>query len=194
MVFRVTLALALALAFARPAAAASISVSLGGSGYLCQQTLFPANCSMSPTYQWVQGDYVGQDVAASGLGSIDEIGLSLQYDDLLNPAFSQTYSIEINGISVGSFTLQGVGDGLDRLVSSTYTFAPISGPDYEVKFVITSSTIPNGYGSFGWYNGDRENPSSFELVSTVPEPGTMMLTALGLAALARRRLRSHPGR
>lgn len=179
------LALIVGTLFTRPADAASISVALGGSGYLCQQSLFPTNCAASPTYQWVNGDFVGQDVQDSGLNSIDAVDLSLKYDDLLVAGQSQTYDVVINGITIGSFSIDGVGDGLDRVVSSLYTFAPIAGPDYEVLFVVASSTTPNGLGSVGWFNGP-ESDSSFDLVSTVPEPGTLMLTGLGLAMVARR--------
>jgi hypothetical protein len=168
--------------------AASVTVALGGADYLCQTILFPSGCASDPTYLWVNGDFVGENVTGSGLATVNGLGLSLEYNDLLNLGFSETYNVLINGNFVGSFSISGTDDNANHAVTDVYSFAPIVGPSYSVLFEISSATIPFGDGSLGWYNGTSAGlpESSFTLSGTaVPEPDLFPLLALGVAALLR---------
>jgi hypothetical protein len=157
--------------------AGSFQTALGQPGFQCQQLSFPINCSSDPVYLWNQGDYVGQDVTGSGLGSISQLSIDLEYQNLLDPGFTETYGVTVNGTSVGSFSIPGLDDGNYYFQSDLFNFGPISGP-YDILFTITSATIPIGDGSIGWV--DDGVTSTITLTSATPEPGTMALCAIGL--------------
>lgn len=184
---------ALALALSATAPAATIGVAVGGSGFECQQTLFPGACSGSPTYQWVNGDYIGQTVTGTPLGLANQISLSLDYIDKLAIGQSQTYSVVVNGTTVGSFTIPGLNDSQQYTVTDSFIFAPIAGPDFTVLFQISSPTTPGGMGSLGWEHGVESSffTLSDEGGSQTPEPGTfalMLAPALaGVWAIRRRK-------
>ena len=184
---------ALALALCFTASAATIGVPLGGSGFECQQTFFPGNCSGSPTYQWGNGDYIGQTATGTPLGSANQINLSLDYLNSLDIGQSQTYDVVVNGTTVGSFTIPGLNDNQQYTVTDSFNFASIAGPDFTVLFQISSPTTPDGAGSIAWEHGVES--SSFTLSdeggAQTPEPGTfamMLAPALaGVWALRRRK-------
>lgn len=157
--------------------AGSFQTALGQPGFQCQQLSLPTNCSSDPVYLWNQGDYVGQDVTGSGLGSISQLSIDLQYQNVLDVGFTETYGVTVNGTNVGSFSIAGIGDDNYYFQSDVFSFSPISGP-YDILFTITSATIPLGDGSIGWV--DDGVTSTITLSSATPEPGTMALFAIGL--------------
>ncbi len=181
----------MALCFTAPAA--TIGVGVGGPGFECQHSLFPGNCASSPTYQWVNGDYIGQTATGTPLGSVNQIILSLDYLDFLVFGQSQTYDVVVNGTTVGSFTILGLNDNQQYTVTDSFNFASIAGPDFTVLFQISSPTTPDGAGSIAWEHGVES--SSFTLSdeggAQTPEPGTfamMLAPALaGVWALRRRK-------
>lgn len=185
--------LGLALALCATAPAASISVPLFGPGFECQKSVVPGGCANSPTYQWVNGDYIGQTETGTPLASANQIILSLDYINRLNPSQSQTYDVVVNGTAVGNFTIPGLNDSLQYTVTDSFDFSPIAGPDFTVLFQITSPTTPGGLGSIGWEHGVES--SFFTLTdeggAATPEPGTfalMLAPALaGVWALRRRK-------
>ncbi|MBK7927262.1 MAG: hypothetical protein IPJ98_07090 [Bryobacterales bacterium] len=73
----------LAMTLATLAPAATLPVQLGGAGYECQHSVLAGNCLDSPTYQWVNGDFVGQTVTGTSFGTINQIILSLSYENAL---------------------------------------------------------------------------------------------------------------
>jgi hypothetical protein len=173
------------------APAASLDVFLGGTGFECQQTAIPLNCTSDPTYQWVNDDYVGQTVTGTSFGFINQIDLSLLYEDVLNIGQSQTYNVVINGTTVGDFTVAGLDDSNDHTVVDSFTFAPIAGPDFTVLFRISSPSTPSGSGSLGWYHsGDNSFFTLSDGGAVIPEPGTLSLMLVpafaGIWAVRRR--------
>lgn len=184
----------LAMTLTTLAPAATLPVAVGGAGFECQQSIVPGNCSVLRTFQWGNGDYVGQTVTGTSFGTINQIILALSYEDRLNVGQSQTYDVVINNTTVGSFLINGLDDEVVYFITDTFDFAPIAGPDFTVLFRISSPTTPGGEGSIGWLHGPGN--SSFTLSdeggSAVPEPGTFALLlgpALAGVWAARRRKR-----
>lgn len=167
----------LAMSLTTLAPAATLPVAVGGAGYECQQSAFPSNCSTSPTYQWLNGDYVGQTVTGTSFGSINQILLALSYENNLNVGQTQTYDVVINNTTVGSFLINGLDDQVVYFITDTFDFAPIAGPDFTVLFRLSSPSTPGGEGSIGWLNGGQSSffTLSDEAGSAVPEPGTFAL-------------------
>lgn len=186
--------LGLALALCATAPAASISVPLFGPGFECQNSFFPGNCGVSPTYQWGNGDYIGQTATGTPLLSANQISLSLNYINSLDISQTQTYDVIVNGTAVGSFSIAGLNDSLQYTVSDIFDFSSITGPDFTVLFQITSPTTPGGFGSIGWEHGVESSifTLSDEGGAAIPEPGTfalMLAPALAGAWALRRRVR-----
>ena len=163
--------------------------STAAGGYLCQQTVFPANCSDDPTGQWVNGDFIGQSVTGLGLSSASHLSLDLGYFDLLDLGFSETYGVTVNGSPVGSFTISGPENQAIQFETASFNFAPIAvGSSFPVLFTITSATVPSGGGSLNWVHDDVTSSLTIT-AGSIPEPGTLALAGLSLVALAARRRR-----
>ena len=183
----------LAMTLPALAPAATLPVQLGGAGYECQHSLLQGNCSTSPTYQWINGDYVGQTVTGTSFGTINQILLSLSYENVLGIGQTQTYDVVINNTTVGSFLINGLDNQGNYSISDSFDFAPIAGPNFTVLFRVSSPSTPGGAGSIGWFHGGGN--SSFTLSdeggSAVPEPGTFALllgpALAGVWAMRRRK-------
>jgi hypothetical protein len=159
--------------------------STSAGGYLCQQTALPPNCTVSPTGQWVNGDFIGQSVSGSGLSSVSHLGLDLGYFDALEFALSETYGVTVNGSSVGSFTISGPENQPIHFETASFDFAPIAvGSSFPVVFTITSPTISAGAGSVNWVHDDVTSSLIITGAASIPEPGTLVLAGLSLIALA----------
>ena len=95
-----------------------------------------------------------------------------------------TFDVLINGQGVGSyqFTAGQSGYGGTIPFDLTFGFAPISGPDFTLEF-ITTSTVPDGDGSWNWFPGGTVTLTDGG-GSPVPEPSTLLLLSSGFVGLA----------
>jgi len=168
------------------------------SGYECLNNAIPSNplfCANDPAVTWNTGDFFGENFTGTGLPSIVQLSLHTLIDNDLHLGQTETFDVSINGIVVGSISaLPPPGatppmsgqDPTPQMLTQVFSFLPISGPDYDVRFTVTSPTLGVGAGSVGFVH---DGISSSVTLSQVPEPGTMLLLGVGLLGLVIRRTR-----
>jgi hypothetical protein len=163
------------------ARASSVQLTFGAPGFVWFHQGNPA----TPNHIWVAGDYWQQDFTGTALSSATSESINLNIDDNILSGESLDLNSVINGSVVGSFV---IGPGVTGLFTDTFNFAAISGPDYLIQLIATN-TIDPGFGSVSI----SDDGKSFVTLSSVPEPGTLTLLALGsmsLLGFARTRLRA----
>jgi hypothetical protein len=129
---------------------------------------------------FITGDDLTETFSDTGLGSATQSHWQFSMSDFTPASVDNTFDVEINGAVVGSFTLNAAA----HTGSTTETFdllfdhAAISGPDYTLRMVATS-TVPPGLSSWNWFPGGT--------VTLVPEPASLGLLLMGGLALIKRR-------
>jgi hypothetical protein len=108
----------------------------------------------SGAYFWRRGDYV-EGTRTSMLPSVTsaDIHLVITYNGLT--CDTQDVDVKINGVTVGTFSISSTDTAIDR----TYTFSPITGPTYIIRYE-TNSTVASGCGAAGYAN---DSGSTIEL-------------------------------
>jgi hypothetical protein len=166
---------------AAPAAAASVTVE------------FPSASSATPigfvdgqlvgTF-FEAGDYVTQTFS-TGLATVTSASWTFSIYNYTRGADS-TFDVSINGTTVGGFILPGCVGYCDTINNFAFSqsFAAISGPQYTLSLVATS-TVAGGDGSWNWLPGGSVTLTG----EAVPEPATwaMMISGFGLVGGAMRR-------
>jgi hypothetical protein len=90
-----------------------------------------------------RGDLVSETFSTA-LGSISRAILEVEVvQNVLNSGAFVDWDLEINGVVVGSFT---INEGFTGPVTVDVTFAPITGPIYDVTIRVTNEVAP-GFGS-----------------------------------------------
>ena len=184
-----------ALMFALVASAAVVTTNepfpTAGDAY-CSAT---NGCGTIPAagqtaFMWTAGDYVLSSIFVLLTTSVTDLEAIWSYQDYLGVGNTETWSININGVTVGSVILPDDNHGGNILnFSGTFDFAgvaPVSG-GYQVELVL-QNTIPGGGGSVAWLYGGT---TGLSYDTGVPEPGSMLLLGSGIlfAGLLRRKLR-----
>jgi|HubBroStandDraft_4_1064222.scaffolds.fasta_scaffold62792_2 hypothetical protein len=163
------------------------------AAYECQNP-DPFACATEPATIWNMGDSFGEDFTGTGLASVFQLSLNTLIDNALLVDQTETFDVSINTIVVGSVSVPGVAvlqagvpTHTPQTLTQAFDFSPISGPDYNVLFTVTSDTIGPGLGTIGF---DHDGESSSVTLTEAPEPGTMLLLGVGLLGLVIRRMRT----
>ena len=181
-----------ALMFALMASAAVVNVAFPAAGdAYCSTTNGCGNIPAAgqTAYMWTAGDYVLSSIFVLPTNSVTDLTANWSYRDYLG-GDTETWSININGVTVGSANLPDDNHGGNILnFSGTFDFAgvaPVSG-GYQVELVL-QNTIPGGGGSVAWLDGGT---TGLSYDTGVPEPGSMLLLGSGIlfAGLVRRKMR-----
>ncbi len=128
-------------------------------------------------YFWSQqrGDMVGQVFGGTGLGSVDQLNLSIPItQNYLNSGNEVDWGVYVNSIEVGHWTwTDAMGKGL---LDVSYTFPAIAGGGtYNIEMYVLN-TVPPGGGSIALGYG--------QMTLGVPDGGsTLGLLALGVFGL-----------
>jgi len=97
----------------------------------------------SPYHLWTQGDYWQQTFTNTGVASATKLKVNLVFDDNSLTGANLGLDLIINGTTLGHVS---VHPGQTSLISPVLTIPAISGPDYTVEWLVTS-TVPPGRGS-----------------------------------------------
>lgn len=142
-------------------------------------------------FQWTTGDFVISSIFVLPTSSVTDLTANWSFQDFLGGGNTETWAVFVNNIAVATATLPDDGYNGDILgVTGTVNFAgiaPVAG-GYQVSLVL-QNTVPFGGGSVAWLDGGITGLSYN--VTTVPEPGSMLLFGsgvIGLAGLLRRKL------
>lgn len=172
--------------------ASSVS-PLFDSGFECQNTSSPASCTTinpSVAFIWHTGDFFGENFTGTGLATVFQLSLNnTLIDNGLAVGQTETFDVSINALVVGSVSVPGSGapsPGTPQTLTQVFNFGSISGPNYDVRFTVTSPTIGPLLGSIGF---NHDGTSSSVTLTEVPEPGTMLLLGVGLFGLVIRKMR-----
>lgn len=169
--------------------AASVS-AVFNAGFECQNSANPSSCTSASAYIWNTGDFFGENFTGTGLPSVIQLSLNTLTLNALNVGQTETFNVSVNGSVVGSVSVPGVGvvfPGTPQTLTQVFNFGAISGPNYDVRFTVTSPTIGGGLGSIGF---NHDGVSSSVTLTEAPEPGTMLLLGVGLLGLGIRRMRT----
>jgi PEP-CTERM motif len=158
------------------------------AGFECQNTLVPASCASEPASIWHTGDFFGENFTSTGLATVFQLSLDTFTNNALDVTQTEVFNVSVNGSVVGSVSVPGagVGAGTPQTLTQAFSFGAISGPNYDVRFTVTSPTIGVGLGSIGFIH---DGTSSSVTLTEAPEPGTMLLLGGGLLGLVIRRMR-----
>lgn len=128
----------------------------------------------SPYHIWVAGDFWAQNFMATDLTSASQISLSLRFNSD-TPLGNDQLALDVflNGVDIGKFS---VPVGIIGSQMFTFSFAPVTGPDYRIEIRATN-TIPHGGGAVSIALGGN----SFATI--VPEPSVTLLCSLGAVTL-----------
>jgi len=135
------------------------------------------------------GDFVDQTFTGVSLTSVDSISAGFDLDNALNGS-SETVFVYLNGISIASFTVPDAG-GVNTLfsVGGSVFFAPIIGNGtYELTMTLQDTVAPDG-GFIDFQDGGFVALDGGVRVADVPEPTTLSLVGVGIAAAAALRRR-----
>jgi hypothetical protein len=154
-------------------------VVFGGAGLTCFNSTNAAACSGADDNIWNTGDFISQTFTGTGLASVNQLSLSLSLFDVLSAGQLEAWSIDLNGTQVG--TLSETGPGATSFVQ-TFNFASIAGPDYTILFTVLAPGVPGGRGTLGLLTG-TSGTSTANLLSTIPEPSSLLLSLMGAASI-----------
>ena len=142
-------------------------------------------------FQFDAGDFVISSIFVLPTTSVTGLTANWSFQDFLGNGNTETWFILVNGVLVAQTILPDDGyNGDIGTVTGGVSFAgiaPVSG-GYQVELVL-QNTVPFGGGSVAWLDGGQTGLTYS--VSTVPEPGSLVLFGsgvLGLAGLLRRKL------
>ncbi|HVP55077.1 MAG TPA: PEP-CTERM sorting domain-containing protein [Candidatus Eisenbacteria bacterium] len=144
-------------------------------------------------FQWTAGDFVLSSIFVVP-NSTGATGLTANwsFQDFLGGGNTETWFVLVNGVAVAQAILpDDAYNGDIGTVTGSVTFGsigPVAG-GYQIELVL-QNTVPFGGGSAAWLDGGTTG-LTVDIVSTIPEPSSMLLVGtgvIGLAGLMRRKL------
>jgi len=140
---------------------------------------------------FITGDNVSETFTATGLADTDSSNWQFTVVDDTVGSPTNTFAALINGTQVGTFSYVGTASGPETNVpfNLNFSYAPISGPDYTLEILATSTVPP---GDLTWdVDTDGAVTLSSSAPAAAPEPGSVWLMVTALAAFGVYRLRGY---
>jgi hypothetical protein len=102
---------------------------------------YAADPSVKPYHIWVVGDHWAQNFLATGLASARHMTLTLFIDDNTFSSQQLAVNVLLNETVVGSASF---APGLLGTQTYSFSFDPVSGPDYRLEIRATNSVTDGG--------------------------------------------------
>jgi hypothetical protein len=131
---------------------------------------------------YLAGDGVSQEFDGTGLSSAASSEWQFTMSNFTSPGVTSTFNVLINGTVVGSYSFLSTNANFqgDIPFDLDFSFSPISGPDFILDIVATS-TGPTDSGSWDFIAGGTVALS--DVLATTPLPASLPLLVGGLGAL-----------
>jgi len=132
------------------------------------------------------GNSLTETFAGTGLSNATSSTWNFSMSNFMNTTATAAFDVLINGVVVDSFSF-AADRGATENISLTNSFAAISGEDFTLS-ILATSTVFSGGGSWNWLPGGTVTLSE-DSISPVPLPAALplLLAALGGLGFAARR-------
>lgn len=177
--------------------AATLVVALASFAHGQITLTFPSTTSISggPTasgalgagggfLHYTLGDDLTQSFTNTGIASANSSRWVFSMSDWNALGVVSTFNAQINGITVGNFSLTGTGDQKTNNFDLTFSHAAIAGQNYTLR-IVSTTTLPIGQGSWNWVAGGGVTLNgSLPAGGTLQVGGIFQVTSANLASIS----------